>query len=140
MANPLDDIAKALLAKATALPEIKGGRTGEGGSIPEAPYVEVGDGRGQVEGLAAGAGMDRLTTQFFVIVYERFNGANPAPQKETLRKVFWDYYGTVRADYTLGDLCEEARVISFDADLTKRNNVEYWYFALTVEVRLEIEP
>ncbi|MEM7734441.1 MAG: hypothetical protein AAF267_01510 [Deinococcota bacterium] len=138
--NPLDDIAKALLTKATALPEITDGRTGEGGIIPSTPYIEVGDGRGQVQGLAAGAGMDDLTAQFFVIAYERFNGSDPAPQKETLRKFYWDYYGALRADYTLGDLCEEARVTGFDADLTKRNNVEYWYFALTVEVRLEIEP
>ncbi len=136
--NPLNDIASALLTHATNLPEITAGRTGEGGNIPQAPYVEVGDGRGQVSGLAAGAGMDRITAEVFVIVYERFNGSNPAPQKELLRGVMWDYYNAIRADYTLGDLCEEARLVGFDADITKRNNIDYWYLAMTVEVRLEV--
>jgi len=138
MPNPLNDIAVALLFKATALPAIVDGRTGEGGNIPRAPYVEVGDGRGSITPYTAGAGgLDEITVQFYVIVYERFNGANPATQKELLRGVAWDYYTALKTDPSLGGLCDEARVNSFDADLTKRNNVDYWFMALEVAVRLE---
>lgn len=139
MSNPLNDIAVALLSKATALAAIVDGRTGEGGNIPQTPYVEVGDGRGSIVPYTAGAGgLDELTAQFFVIVYDRFNGANPAAQKETLRGIAWDYYAALKADPTLGGLCDEAQVGSFDGDLTERNGTRYWFMALEVTVRLEV--
>jgi len=53
--------------------------------------------------------------------------------------VAWDYYKALKSDPTLGGLCYEARVSSFDADLTERNGIQYWFMALEVTVRLEVE-
>lgn len=138
MSNPLDDIANALLAHALALPDVAGGRTGEGGSIPQTPYVEVGDGRGNVTPIAAGAGgTDDLEPTFFVIFYERFNGANPEAQKQRLRSLFYSYYTALKGDYDLGNLVDECVVTGWDSDLTARNNTQYWFLALNIRARWE---
>jgi hypothetical protein len=138
MANPLDDIAQALLVHATSLPGIVGGRTGEGGSISQTPFVEVGDGRGSITPLAAGGGgLDDIEPGFFVIYYERYNGANPEEQKRALRSYLWGLYTALKADETLGGLVEEARITEWDADLTTRNNTQYWFLALTISARWE---
>lgn len=136
--NPLDDMARALLDHALALPGVVGGRTGEGGSIPQTPYVEIGDGSGNVDPESAGAGgIDEITPTFYVIFYDRFIGSKPEEQKETLRGLFWSMYQALKDDYDLGGLVDEVRVQSFDADTAERNGSQYWFMALRIFVRWE---
>lgn len=137
--NPLDDIAKALLAHALALPGVVGGRTGEGGTIPQTPYVEVGDMPGNIDPETAGAGgLDAITPAFVVIFYERFVGSQPEAQKESLRHYWWQMYGRLKDDPTLGGLVDECRVQSWDPNVTERNGSQYWYMALQIFMRWEV--
>jgi len=138
MANPIDEVARALLAKALALPGVQGGRTGEGGPIPKTPFVEVGDGRSELEPIAAGAGQIYLARLgYFVLFYVPYTGANPEPEKATLRELVWGFYQVLKADYTLGGLAAIAKVRAWDIDLTAREKRRLWYAAIEVEVQLE---
>ena len=135
MANPIDPVAQALLAKALGLPGVQGGRTGEGGPIPKTPYVEVGDGRSELEPISAGAGVVfHARLGFFVVFYVPYTGADPESEKATLRELVWGYYQTLKADYTLGGRVDYARVRGWDIDLTAREKRRLWYAALEVEV------
>lgn len=138
MANPLDPIAQALLAKALALPGVEDGRTGEGGPIPKTPYVEVGDGRSELVPASAGAGqIYHANAGFYVIFYVPYTGADPEVEKATLRELVWGYHEAMKADYTLGGLVDYARVRGWDIDLTTREKRRLWYAALEVEVLFE---
>jgi len=138
MANPLDDAARALLAHALALPGVKGGRTGEGGPVPETPFVEVGDGVSELEPVSAGAGaIYHASLGFYVLFYVPYTGADPEAEKATLRELVWGFYQAVKADYALGGVARYARVRRWDIDLTAREKRRLWYAAIEVEVQLE---
>lgn len=138
MSNPLDPIAHALLDKALALPGVRGGRTGEGGPVPETPYVEVGDGQSTLEPLGgAGCQREQVGATFYVVFYVRFDGADPEARKAELRELVWGYRSSLLADLTLAGTVESARVQGWDIDLTERNRTQYWYAALEVEVQFE---
>jgi hypothetical protein len=144
MASILNQITDALLVKAKAVQVgavavVKGGRTAEAAPIPQTPWVEIGDGRGFLEAIAAGNTEERATPSMYVIFYVPGPPATPNPENEKrlLRDIAWQFRNDIRADRTLGGLVEDVRVIEWDSDLTKRNAKGYWYWALRLEVEFE---
>lgn len=135
--NPLNDIALVLLTRALAVAEVRGGRTGAGGPIPETIYVEIDDARGRGEAVAAGADTERFYPSFYIVFYDNFTGSDPAAEKERLRRVFWLYRMALYAERTLGGRVDDILVTEWDADLVKRGNEYYWYWALTVQCEME---
>lgn len=133
MSNPLNDIALALLQKALDLNSVQGGRTGEGGQIPKTPYVEIGDGQGEIEFIAAGYGQRRHVVQFYAIFYVPALNV-PDEEKATLRQIYWDYYEALKSDLTLGGLCEQSQITGYQTDITERDKRSYWYWATQIEV------
>ena len=145
MASPPEQIAQALLAKALALSvttadgrtlTIRGGRTGEGGAIPETPYVEIGDAGWQFQSVAAGYGQDHVTGRFAVIFYRQY-AKEVDREKEELREFFWAFREAMRGDPELGGLVHFARVAEARVGLAPREGRHYWYWMTIVEVVFE---
>ncbi len=143
MASPPEQIAHALLAKALAVSATgsdgrtiapKGGRTGEGGPIPETPFVEIGDAGWELEyvGSANAYDRDEARARYAVIFYRQF-AKETDREKEDLRELFWAFRAALRADYTLGGLVDYAHVGRARVGLTPREGKWYWFLIAEVE-------
>lgn len=146
MASLPEQIAQALLAKALAVTAtggdgrsivVKGGRSGEGGPIPETPFVEIGDAGWDVQVQSASVGaLDYIRARYAVVFY-RIYGREVDREKEDLRELFWAFRSALLADPTLGGIVTYAHVVEARTGLIPREGKHYWFWIAEVEVHVE---
>ena len=108
-----------------------GPRRAIGGTIPESPFVEVGNEAVDFERL--GGQSCTVNVSVDVVFYMRFS--NPNEEAEALRRFLCAYHAALKANPTLGGLVESAAVESSRVDLIQTEGAEFWARAIVVGVR-----
>lgn len=106
-------------------------RRAVGGSIPESPFVEVGNAALQFEDAVRSC---LMTMTVDVAFYVRF-GKNEDLEAEVLRLMLCAFRDRLKADPTLGSVVESARVVSSAANLIQAEGEEFWVRVVVVEVK-----
>lgn len=145
MGSPIERVAQALLTMALGLTAtgedgrpiaVKGGRAGQGGPIPETPFVEVADIGWYMDPRPGSYGREFMRGRYAVVFYRAY-GREVDREAEDLRELFWAFRDALRADYTLGGLVDWAHVEQARLDLIPREGKWYWAWTTLVEVSLE---
>lgn len=132
IAERLGDLAEGLQVTTAsgATYTAVGPRRAIGGTIPESPFVEVGNEAVTFDRSGASC---TVNVTVDVVFYMRFS--NPNEEAEVLRRFLCAYHAALKADPTLGGLVESAAVESSRVDLIQTEGSEFWARVIVVGVR-----